>query len=154
MIDVARSIGRITYAPEHAAFVRDSFRRSMYDAALDTANYHTEMLNRDLRGRMGTTVVATPAGCPDVLIGWASAIHNSLLFAYVPRMYRGAGIARQMLAWLFQYAGLHGKIKLVYWTAIAQNASDAGFPIEHDWREFNRREQLIRHVRREVEMHP
>ena len=131
--------------PVHWPFILDSFRKSLASLShVASPRAHTEGLERLLRGRLGSAVVATPAGHPDTYLGWAVAIDGALLFAYVPAGLRRLGIARQMVAELFT----SGPVHLVYWTDTAERIQRAGFPLVHDWQEFARRSRAAERVAR------
>lgn len=144
---VTDAIVAVDAGPEHAAFVRDSFRWGLEEAGVADVRAHVEMLGRDIRGRLGRTLVAVPSGHPSTFLGWASKVGGSLLFVYVPHNLRGWGISRHLVSWLMP-AG--GPVPLVYWTGAAQRAHDRGFPLVHDWPEFRRRQRLIESVRRTI----
>ena len=141
----ACSIVEAPAGPQHLAFVANSFRHSLRELShVSDVPKHVTMLARTFRGGLGRTVVATLPGHPDTFLGWASALHGSLVFCYVPSHLRRLGIARQMVADLFGA----GPIRLVYWTETAERIAHQGFPLVHDWREFARRSREVERTRR------
>lgn len=135
-MNLSSGIREVPAGSEHWPFVLDSFRGSLRTLAhVSCVSAHVAALEHTLRGGLGQTIVATPAGHPEVFLGWAAALHGALLFAYVPERLRRLGIARQMMADLFDSA----PIRLVYWTDTATRLAEHGFPLVHDWQEFARR---------------
>lgn len=136
---------------KHAGFVFASFTKSLRDFGTVGALYlrqHVYQLERELRGGLGATVVASPIGEPDTMLGWAHADCGSLVYAYTIADCRKWGIGSVMAGGLFS----GGPVPVVYWTVLAQEIADHGFPVIHDFDEYVRRERAAqRATRRYIE---
>ena len=149
-MNLSAGVREVLATRDHLGFVLDSFRECLR-GFVENPSAHSLRLERDMRGGLGRVIVATPAGDPDLFIGWAAVQDGALLFAYVPLALRGKGIARQMVADLFPIPPQ--ELQLVYWTDSAQRASERGFPITHDWRAFMSRQRSAGRYRREHYTH-
>ena len=126
---------------KHAGFVKSSFGRSLRDLGTVPPLYirqHVYQLDRSLRSGLGVTVVATPIIDPDTLLGWAHYDAGSLIYAYTIADCRRFGVASTLAGAFYT----DGKVPVVYWTVLAQDVRDHGYPIEHDFDEFMRRSKL------------
>jgi|WetSurMetagenome_2_1015567.scaffolds.fasta_scaffold442631_2 hypothetical protein len=139
-MSLTRGLAIVVASMEHAPFILDSFAESVRAFGALPAGlvpHHTASIRRALQGRLGRFVVATPIGHPETFLGWAAIDCDSILFAYVPQILREQGIASHMISHLIRT----GPVRLVYWTKYADDIKRRGFPIEHDWHEFSRRER-------------
>jgi len=150
-MNLVRGIDMVKADAGHVPFVLDSFRRSLSDAGgvpRGLIGDHAVAVRGQILGGLGRVIVATPKGHPETFLGWAAESCGAMVFAYVPMHLRALGIARHMAAALFD----SGPVRLVYWTDTAEAIKDHGFPIVHDWREFQRRERAIEKAARRMTM--
>ena len=135
---VSAAISYRPLVPTDRPFVLDSFRRHLLDdgVALDALNHapvgrHLESLDHHARWEPQRFAVATLAGDPWRIVGWAGARDGALLFAYVRPAFRQWGIASQLVTSLVESV----PINLVYWTRHAEKIRhEHSYPLEWAWK--------------------
>ena len=125
-------IAVVPATPAYWPFVLDSFRRHLLyhcdGEYTEAQSYrHRDRLAALLRGELARTVVTVPNG-HDEALGWAAALGDVLVFAYVREQLRRNGFGAQMVAQLTESA----PVRIAYWTPSAREIRAAGFPIIFD----------------------
>jgi GNAT superfamily N-acetyltransferase len=134
---VSSAISYRALVPSDRPFVLDTFRRHLLEdgVALDALNHapiarHAEALDHQARWAPERFAVATLAGDPWRIVGWAGARDGALLFAYVRPAFREWGIASQLVTSLVDSV----PINLVYWTRHAERIRrERSYPLAWAW---------------------
>jgi hypothetical protein len=113
-------------------YALDSFRRHLLyhcdGEHTESQTYrHRNRLAALLRGGLARMVVAAPNGYEEAL-GWAVALGEVVVFAYVREQLRRNGLGSQMIARLTESV----PVRVAYWTPSAAEIRAAGFPIVFD----------------------
>lgn len=118
--------------PADWPWIADSFRRYLLhhcdgEHSSAQAHRHTQRLTALMRGNLVRVAIARPAGHAEAL-GWAAALGDVLVFAYVREILRRHGIGSQLATSLTEAFPM----RLAYWTPLAQLIRDASYPLVFD----------------------
>lgn len=144
--------GHLDYAPieqRHMAFVMGTFWESVREQpnveAVSRQTYE-RALARTLRAPDTRSVVVSPSGYPDEMIGWAVAMPTCLVFAYVRYPDRrgrlGHHFGADIIGRVARFGG--GVLPLAIWTRAASRMAAKGFPARYDIDEHERFLKLAR----------
>jgi hypothetical protein len=142
--------GHLAYAEysEHAhPFVFGTFACSLRDTPGITAEnrrLYEHALKRLLREPGTRTVLVTPAGEPDELMGWAVASPTALVYVYVRFHYRRGKLGPHIGTALIELVTGDRASPAAIWTTDASRMAAHGFPLRYDLDENERFRQLAR----------
>jgi len=128
-------------------FVFTTFADSMRETrsiGADNRRLYEHALKRLLREPGTRTVLATPAGEPDELMGWAVAMPTSLVYVYVRWAYRRGKLGAHLGSALIELATGKRATTAAIWTIDASRMAAHGYPISYDLDEHERFRQLAR----------
>lgn len=125
-------IAVIPATPAHWRYILDAFQRHLAHHCegehTEAQTYrHRDRLAALMRGGLARVVVMVPNGHAEVL-GWAAALGDVLVFAYVRELLRCQGLGAHMVASLTESV----PVRLAYWTPSAREIRAHGFPIVFD----------------------
>lgn len=146
--------GHLSYSPidnRHMQFVFGTFLDSLRDnpgSTSESVQSHERALARALRGPDARTIVVTPAGYPDEMIGWAVALPTCFVFAYVRYANRrgrlGHHFGSDMVNRLWPQTPIASVTPAAIWTRAASRMASKGFPARYDIDENEKFLQLAR----------
>jgi hypothetical protein len=100
-----------------------------------------DALTRALDSKMTKTVIASPSGHPDVFLGYAIALGDALLFAYVRYANRRGRLGHRFGSDLIGRV-IDGRtsahIPVILWTRAASRMAANGYPIRFDLDEYEK----------------
>lgn len=147
MTDLLAHVEIVPASPEHLPWIRATFAHQLRSVPMTTHRQADAMagaLERIVRGKLGKSAVACPAGAHDVGMGWAVSLDGALLFGYVTEEFRRQGLGSALATTVATLT----PIPIAVWSKDAAGIAAHGFPLVYSIHAYR---ALCSYVRRQPE---